>query len=209
MPPTPETDPRLSTPRTNPIRSLIPGVASTPRPSPNHPDPTRTPSPSANPFDPEAASYGPDSAGQPTPGPGSDGTRTANFFRGDRGEHAAPKAPKRVSTADVAKTVGSLLVLLAGVAGWLANRTGRELRPPTEAERAEVAEPVAAILVRHVGAEFLTDDLVDGIRAAAGVAAYVQTNPIKSPSRRRGIGEIPDDLDAPPSTSGAVQLEPI
>lgn len=102
-------------------------------------------------------------------------------------------------------------MVLAGLAGWLAARSGRELRPPNEDERDEIAEPVAAILVRHVGAQFLTDDLVDGIRAAAGVASYVQTSPLKNPSRRRrGPGEIPDDLDEDqPGPRPGIDLEPI
>jgi hypothetical protein len=78
----------------------------------------------------------------------------------------------------VAKTLGQLLLVLAGLAGWAASRAGRELRLPDERERADVAEPVSAILVRHVGAAFLTADLVDTVRAAAGVTAYVQTAPL-------------------------------
>jgi hypothetical protein len=171
-----------------------------PRPSPHHPDPNRTPPPATNPFEADAGPVE-DSGPQPS---------QARLFGGPRTPTSTPgeskRAPTKVSTDDVAKTLGSLLVLVAGFAGWLAIKSGRELRPPTEAERAEVAEPVAAILVRHVGAAFLTEDLVDGIRAAAGLTAYVQTSPLKSPGKVRRTGEVPDDLDHP---TNATELEPI
>lgn len=99
--------------------------------------------------------------------------------------------------AMVAKTLGQLLLVLAGLAGWAASRAGRELRPPDERERADVAEPLSAILVRHVGAVFLTNDLVDGVRAAAGVTSYVQTSPLRRAHPEPAGPDLPDDYEEP------------
>ena len=199
MPPTPDPEP----PQHSPIRSLIPGRASNPRPSPNHPSPSPTPSPSRNPF--EANGDASDYAEQPTPGPGSDDTRTASYSPGEPRKRA-----KIADKADVARMLGGLFVVLAGLAGFLATRAGRELRPPTESERMEVAEPVAAILCRHVGADFLTEDLTDSIRAAAGLVAYIQTDPMpRAHKRRQAPGEIPEELDQPAGPVAGHVLESI
>lgn len=81
---------------------------------------------------------------------------------------------------------------------------------PTDVEQKKVAEPAAAILVRHCGTAFLSNDLVDGIRCAAGVTSYVQTSPL----RRVGPREAEDQdaaeyAEAAARHPGITVLEPL
>lgn len=200
MSPTPGPAPASTTRTSTPRRVTLPTLDQTPRPSPDRP-PSLLPPPAAGGPDPEAMTQSDRSGWAGFPGVGSlFGNRatpetgeppTSSSDGDDRDDRPARKST-RVDAALVAATLGSLLVVLAGLGGWLAARTSRELRPPTEHERDQVAEPVAAILCRHFGAN-LHPDLVDGVRAAAGVTSYIQTAPLT-----RVAPEIDLDPDLPP-----------
>lgn len=90
----------------------------------------------------------------------------------------------------LAGTIGRALALVAEAAGWLLSRRGYDLRPPTDDETDAVARPVARILDRHVGTQWLNDDILDGVAAASGVTAYAKTKPL----RRAGL-DAGDELD--------------
>lgn len=193
MSPTKARAPDWSHPSNSPTPRVTPVLLEEPRPSPTRPP--RTPTPEEV-EESRAASLPP----EPSPPTGARGGAGALFgkFRpsndgplttssdGDRGDGGdggdARSGAGRVDLADAAaRTIGQLLLVLSGVAGWLVvRRSGgrRALRAPSEAERAEVAEPVAAILVRHVGGSWLSADLLDVTRAAAGTAAYLQSDPL-------------------------------
>lgn len=100
-------------------------------------------------------------------------------------------AGERASRADLAAAIAGAVFVLAGFTAWAVARRGRwELRVPSDRERGAMAEPLARIVDRHVGAAFLTPDLVDGVAAASAVASYAATNPL----RRTGEDELgPDD----------------
>lgn len=82
---------------------------------------------------------------------------------------------------DVATALAGLLAVIAGVSAWMIRLSSAkrwDLREPDDAEVAKVADPLARILERHFDSALLTPDLVDGVAAAAGVAAYVRTDPL-------------------------------
>lgn len=170
--------PRIGIPRWAPVL----GTPSSPSPSPTTtdlPPPEPGTSPGPRPSPDEAG--GVDLDGPSTPKRGRAGRRTTS----SGGDDERPA----VTPAQVAGTLGKLLLVLAGLGAWLASRADWELRVPDEDETDDVAEPIARILVRHCGTRFLTDDLVDGVQASAGVVSYVQTSPLR---RHRAAAAEPD-----------------
>lgn len=77
-----------------------------------------------------------------------------------------------------AKFVRGLIAILTGTAAALLARNGRHLRQPTAEQIGDVADPLGAILARHLPTELLSDDLVDITSAAAGAHAYVLDGPL-------------------------------
>lgn len=96
-------------------------------------------------------------------------------------------------------TIGSLLLVVAGFGAWVASRRGWDLRVPDEVERADMSDPIAAIMLRHVAVDWLNEDMVDVVRATAAVTAYAQTGPLHRPERA-----TPDRAD----TAAADDLTP-
>lgn len=204
---------------TNPAasRSKIqtPGLgAPSPQPSPGRP----VPPPTASPFQ-TGPELNPDQMGTwatPEPGPETmtgaaaadvvddvprgrlrlNGRRTTSSPGDDLRGAAAP--PSTVSVAEVAATIGEILLVLVGLGVWAAHKRAWVLRPPDEDERAKVADPLASILVRHAGIRFLNNDLVDGVKVAAGVAAYVETSPLSRADRpaEETDGPMPPGMEA-------------
>lgn len=76
------------------------------------------------------------------------------------------------------KLIGGLLALLVGTATALIARSGRTLRQPTRAQITDVAEPLGAILARHLPAELIGEDLADAATVAAAAHAYVLDGPV-------------------------------
>lgn len=145
--------------------------------------PSQAPSPELEPEPDDQAPTGPL---EPSPGPRDEGP---NGPEGPKPPTPAGVAPTRRSTtgsrraaavdqASVAVTIAGALTLLAGGVAWLLAKRGLYLRPPTDQERADVAEPLAEIISRHSGGAWLTADLADGLDAAVAVVAYGQTRPI-------------------------------
>lgn len=85
---------------------------------------------------------------------------------------------QRVDVRAVSACLSQIIQIVANAAGWFASRRGYELRPPTEAERAQVADPAAALAARKLGVAFLTQDLIDVVQIGAGVAGYIETKPL-------------------------------
>lgn len=100
----------------------------------------------------------------------------------------------------IAKTIGSMLALVAAAAAWAAHKSGRDLREPEPDERAKVAEPMARILDRHVGSAWLNDDLLDVVEIGAGLSAYAQTRPLQRPAGETPAepsDDLPEGYEAP------------
>lgn len=122
------------------------------------------------------------------PGNGPDPTDTSGIDPPDGDgwpfdDQAAAAAPKRatrqrVDVRAVSACLSQIIQIVANAAGWFASRRGYELRPPTEAERAQVADPAAALAARKLGVAFLTQDLIDVVQIGAGVAGYIETKPL-------------------------------
>jgi len=117
----------------------------------------------------------------------------ATLRRGRLGRRTSSSTGDDGPTAkDLAKAIAGCLAILAGAAAWsVSRRRGWTLRPPDERERMAVADPLARIIDRHVGAAFITPDLVDGIAAGAAVGAYIATNPLTY----EGRDDRPDTFD--------------
>jgi hypothetical protein len=78
----------------------------------------------------------------------------------------------------VAMVLSGLFALAARFLDRVAAVRGRELRQPTKVQRADVAEPLARIAVRHLPLQALNDDLTDAFEALLAVEAYVDDGPL-------------------------------
>ncbi|GAA4699882.1 hypothetical protein [Phytohabitans rumicis] len=101
---------------------------------------------------------------------GGTGTHTRTSSAGD-----VPK-PDAAATARV--VAGLLGLVAAGVAGLVLWTRRRQLRRPTSEQLDDIAEPLAAIAMRHLPVEFLSKDLVDGLAAGSAVGAYLTDGPL-------------------------------
>lgn len=176
MPPTPSPD--------APPKVAVPTLNRPARPSPDRPPPTPTPDPlqSQGPQDhlvsPSPGGAWAGAAGVP-PGPSPNGpTPTTSSWGTDDGPSASrtPKAP--VTQAQVAKVLARIVSTIAGAVGWVAGRRGWTLREPDADELAEISDPVARILHRHVPMDWLSEDLIDGVLFTEAVVSYVKTDPL-------------------------------
>lgn len=105
----------------------------------------------------------------------------------------------RPTVSQLSSAIGGVLAVLAAAAAWsVSKRRGWALRVPDEHERTAVSLPLARILERHVGTAFLTPDLVDGVAAAQGVAAYTATAPLYRTSSDDRPTADPFNDDLPP-----------
>lgn len=116
--------------------------------------------------------------------------------RGISGRRTTSSNGEGPTTKDLAAAIAGVLFVITGFAAWSLARTRRwELRTPDEAERLAVANPLARIAARHAGAEWLTPDLVDGVQAAVGVAAYAKTDPLTRTDRAERGPNLDDPFD--------------
>lgn len=98
---------------------------------------------------------------------------------------AASSPGSAVTAATLAKTLTGGLLIVAALASWALRWRNRELRRPTHGELHEITAPAARIMLRHVDVALearLLQDAADACDAAAGLVAYLETDPI---SRRR------------------------
>ena|ERR1043165_8128340 len=130
----------------------------------------------------------------PTPAPDSPpDSPPAHLQETESGEDSRPEplppipvtpaaARTRTYSAGDAKVAGKfvrgVLAILAGTAAALLARSDRHLRQPTPEQLAEIADPLGAILARHLPTEVLHESLIDGTSAAAAVHAYVLDGPL-------------------------------
>lgn len=164
--------------------------AMTPREPGTSPGPGRTPIPTT-PATEANADYHGESAEQGDGPPGGFGTP-----RPGRLGRPTSSSTGEVGAKELAAAIAGVLFVLAGFTAWAVSRRGRlELRVPDEQERLAVARPLSRIVDRHVGAAFLTPDLVDGVAAASGVAAYASTSPLQRTDRSEPAVEDPFDED--------------
>jgi hypothetical protein len=77
-----------------------------------------------------------------------------------------------------AQIIGGLIVLVTGLAGTLAMRTGRRMRQPDAAQRDAIAEPLGRIAVRWLPMDAIGRDFLDGLQAARGAHDYLTAGPL-------------------------------
>jgi hypothetical protein len=70
---------------------------------------------------------------------------------------------------------------------------GRELRKPTEAQRAEIAAPLGRIAGRHMPAELFTPDLTDAIITADAFITYLEDGTLITWPVTESLPPIGDD----------------
>lgn len=94
---------------------------------------------------------------------------------------ASSGSDERRRPANTRKLLGALLRAGFKLAGAILANAGRELRQPSRDHVDEFAAPVARILIRHVPARWLTDDLVDLAEAGEVAADYASEGPVLRP----------------------------
>jgi len=90
--------------------------------------------------------------------------------------------PSKADLKLTAELVAGLLGIGIAVAGaavwWFGRDRGVRLREPTKTHTADMAEPLGAILARHIDPTYLNKDLVDATRFAAAVGGYLKDGPL-------------------------------
>lgn len=144
----------------------------------------------------------PTTTAEPSPEPGQPSIRPSRPST-DPPSPTVPRvaalAPTPTSSAGdpkiAAQVVAGLLALACGIAYGLFARRGRHFRQPSTRQITDIADPVGAILARHLPTEFISKDLVDATAAAGATHAYLVDGPLVT-----RIAEPMPDLD-PEATS--------
>lgn len=149
-------------------------------------DPTSLP---LDPAQPSPADPDPNPDSTPGLGLGVDAGGAAPA-RTRTGRSSAGSDPERLAlaVAATAALIGMAGLAAAAVVRW--RRRGR-LRQPTDGQARAIAVPLAAIAARHVPIDWLTDDLVDAVRASEAVGAYLRAGPLIEPDA--DPGELPQE----------------
>lgn len=102
---------------------------------------------------------------------------------GPRTTSSGGEPPAKVDPAIVAGAVAAVIGIVATIAGAVLQRLPRprELRRPTEDDRAAIAAPLARIARRHAPAVALGPDLLDVIDVAGATSAYLTDGPLTYP----------------------------
>ena len=77
-----------------------------------------------------------------------------------------------------ARVVAGLIALACGVAFTMFARRGLIFRQPTRAQVDDVADPLGAIIARHLPLDVVGPDLLDATAAAAAAHGYVIAGPL-------------------------------
>lgn len=107
-----------------------------------------------------------------------------------------PERPGRIRTSSVgdpkvgARVVAGLIALACGVAFTAFSRRGLIFRQPTREQVDDVANPLGAIIARHLPLDIVGPDLLDATAAAAAAHGYV----IDGPLITRPDSPLPEDL---------------
>ena len=92
--------------------------------------------------------------------------------------------PGRIRTSSVgdpkvgARVVAGLIALACGVAFTMFARRGLIFRQPTRGQVDDVADPLGAIIARHLPLDVVGPDLLDATAAAAAAHGYVIDGPL-------------------------------
>jgi hypothetical protein len=165
----------MDTPR-GPRLGLIPTFSQPPPPNPDHNPPDQPPPPDLY---SEPPTQRPDRNATPTPtsSPGS-----------------------KPSTQDAAALLIGLLGLAVVGAGLLVRwrtRNNRRLRAPTDKQLRQMAEPLAAIGLRHFDSDLFNRDVADLTRAGAALGAYITDGPLTQPNTDPGLPDLTDQENQP------------
>jgi len=108
----------------------------------------------------------------------------------------SPERPGRTRTSSVgdprvgARVVAGLIALACGVAFTVFSRRGLIFRQPTRGQVDDIADPLGAIIARHLPLDVVGPDLLDATAAAAAAHGYV----IDGPLITRPDSPLPEDL---------------
>jgi hypothetical protein len=173
--------PYVSTPRSNRRRPPLEPVAVTTIPVPTFSDQIPAPAPDDDPAETLTTSvplgeasgsvFGTPSVSDPAPA-----TRTATSSGG------TTPVSRAATERNAAKVVVAVVAIVCGAASLALGRLGRRLREPTADQVADFAEPVAAILARHIPAEKLNADVADLAKASVPVSEWMRGGPIAPPA---------------------------
>jgi len=136
---------------------------------------------------------------------------TANpaTIRGERVGYDSPEEPRTgnssgsepLASINAGKVLGTIIRIVARVAGRILINAGRQLRQPTRDQADAFAAPVARILVRHLPAAKVPADLVDLAAAGEAVDAYLADGPVTARAHPAvvHVGMVPPDVPDDPA----------
>lgn len=157
-------------PATGTVLLPLPGFRQPRPPDPPLPEVTDDPAPATEP----PANDRPTTSGPLPPPPPADPLPPIDPSR-------EPAPTRTFSAGDIkvaGEVVAGLIALVCGYAAWFLGRRRIAFRQPTTEQLQNVAQPVGAIVARHVPTEFISRDLVDGTRAAGALHAYLTDGPL-------------------------------